>query len=171
MIRSFASLLVVAAALSACGPSDPRLFNIRSEDRTPDEFSILPSQPLTIPEDLSVLPPPTPGGINRTDRQPEAEAIAALGGNPAGGAPADGALVAAVTRYGVQGNIRDLLAAEDLEYRRVNNGLFLERMFNLNIYYDAYAPLSLDQHRELERLRSLGVRTVAAPPDPLSIPQ
>ncbi|MEM7489400.1 MAG: DUF3035 domain-containing protein [Pseudomonadota bacterium] len=167
MIRRAAILLTATAFLSACGASDPRLMNVRAEDRTPDEFSILPNRPLTLPEDLSVLPPPNPGGQNRVDRQPEAEAIAALGGNPNAGSAADGALVAAVTRYGVQDNIRGQLAAEDLEYRRVNNGRLLERVFNLNVYYDAYAPQSLDQHRELERLRQAGVRTVAAPPDPV----
>ncbi|MEM8850374.1 MAG: DUF3035 domain-containing protein [Pseudomonadota bacterium] len=169
MNRMVACLLCAAIGLSACGRGDPQLFNARSQDRTPDEFSILPTQPLTMPEDLSVLPPPNLGGRNLTDRQPEAEAIAALGGNPAGGVGADGALVAAVSRYGVQDNIRGQLAAEDLEYRRANNGRLLERVFNVNIYYDAYAPQSLDQHRELERLRSLGVRTVAAPPDPVLV--
>jgi hypothetical protein len=119
-----------------------------------------------MPEDLSALPPPVPGGLNRTDPRPRAEAVAALGGNPAGGAGVDGALVAAVSRYGVDGDIRGQLAAEDLAYRRRNDGLLLERLFNVNIYYDAYEPLSLDQHRELERLRRAGVRTVAAPPDP-----
>ncbi|MEL6586779.1 MAG: DUF3035 domain-containing protein, partial [Pseudomonadota bacterium] len=98
--------------------------------------------------------------------QPEAEAIAALGGNAARGGGADGALVAAVSRYGVAGNIRGQLAAEDLEYRRENDGRLLERLFNVNVYFDAYEPQSLDQHAELERLRRAGVRTVAAPPDP-----
>ncbi|MEM7642249.1 MAG: DUF3035 domain-containing protein [Pseudomonadota bacterium] len=171
MIRLIAPMLCTAILLSACGRGDPQLFNARSEDRTPDEFSILPSQPLTMPEDLSVLPPPNPGGRSLTDRRPEAEAIAALGGNPAAGVAADGALVAAVSRYGVQENIRGQLAAEDLAYRRANDGLFLERLFNVNVYYDAYAPQSLDQHGELERLRGLGVRTVAAPPDPILLDQ
>ncbi|MGB3553855.1 MAG: DUF3035 domain-containing protein, partial [Jannaschia sp.] len=81
-------------------------------------------------------------------------------------AAADRGLVAAVSRYGVQGNIRGQLATEDLAFRRANDGRLLERLFNLNVYYRAYEPQSLDQHRELERLRRAGVRTVAAPPDP-----
>lgn len=153
-------------ALVACGETTPDLMNIRSADRTPDEFAILPTKPLEQPESFSALPTPTPGGVNRTDPQPQAEAIAALGGNAAGGARGDQALVNAVTRYGLQANIRETLAAEDLAYRRANDGRLLERLFNVNVYYDAYEPLSLDQYRELERLRRAGVRTVAAPPDP-----
>jgi hypothetical protein len=36
----------------------------------------------------------------------------------------------------------------------------------VNVYFRAYRPFALDQHRELERLRRAGLRTVAAPPDP-----
>ncbi|WP_298435847.1 DUF3035 domain-containing protein [uncultured Jannaschia sp.] len=162
-----AALLVLTVA--ACERDNPTLFNLRKADRTPDEFSILPSRPLEQPENFAALPPPTPGGSNRTDRAPEAEAIAALGGNAAAGAGADGALVAAVSRYGLQQGIRGQLAAEDLEYRRKNDGRLLERVFNVNVYYKAYRPLSLDQYAELARLRRAGVRTVAAPPDPATV--
>ena len=58
------------------------------------------------------------------------------------------------------------LAAEDLEWRRENNGRLLERLFNVNVYYSSYKPMSLDQHLELERLRQMGVWTPSAPPDP-----
>lgn len=158
--------LLAALILAGCDRSEPTLFNIRSEDRTPDEFAILPSKPLEQPEDLTVLPPPTLGGLNRTDRLPRAEAIVALGGNPNAGAGADSALVATTSRYGVQGGIREQLAAEDLDFRRANDGRLLERAFNVNVYYRAYRSQSLDQYSELERLRQAGIRTVAAPPDP-----
>ena len=164
------ALAVLAAiTLSACERETPTLFNVRAQDRTPDEFAILPTKPLETPPDLAALPPPTLGGVNRTDPQPEADAIAALGGNIDRGAGADGALVAAVSRYGVQENIRGRLAAEDLAFRRANDGRLLERLFSVNVYFDAYESQSLDQHRELERLRRLGVRTVAAPPDPATL--
>lgn len=156
----------LALAVAGCGGSDPTLFNLRKADRTPDEFSILPTKPLETPPDLAALPTPTPGGGNRSDRAPEAEAIAALGGNVAAGAGVDRALVATVSRYGVQGGIRAQLAAEDLEFRRRNDGRLLERLFNVNVYYKAYRTQSLDQYAELNRLRRAGVRTVAAPPDP-----
>ena len=66
----------------------------------------------------------------------------------------------------VDPNIRAELAAADLEYRRQNDGRLLERLFNVNVYFQAYEPLSLDQYAELERLRRAGIRTSAAPPDP-----
>lgn len=167
MIVRLAMAGAVSAALAGCGGGDPTLFNIRKGDRTPDEFSILPSRPLqTPPADLAALPVPTPGGFNRTDRAPIAEAIAALGGNPAGGSGADGALVASVSRYGVEAGIRGRLASEDRAFRRANDGRLLERLFNLTIYYRAYRAQSLDKYAELERLRRAGVRTVAAPPEP-----
>ena len=157
-------------ALAACGGGDPTLFNIRSGDRSPDEFSILPTRPLEMPPpSMTALPVPTPGGANRTDRAPVAEAIAALGGNAAGGTGADAPLVASVSRYGVDPGIRGRLAAEDLDFRRANDGRLLERAFNVNVYYRAYRRQSLDQYAELERLRRAGVRTVAAPPDPATL--
>nr|WP_229738091.1 DUF3035 domain-containing protein [Sinisalibacter lacisalsi] len=143
--------------------------NIKSD--TPDEFSILPTKPLEAPEDYAALPEPTPGGRNLVDPNPQGDAVAALGGNPdrlergqiyAG----EQALVSYTARYGVAANIRETLAAEDLEWRRENNGLLLERLFNVNVYYSSYKPMSLDQHIELDRLRAAGVWTPSAPPDP-----
>lgn len=159
---------VAVLALSACGRSDrtPQLMHIRS-DNGPDEFAILPPKALEMPEDLAALPEPTPGGANRTDHNPEAEAVAALGGQvrPAGAVPAgDGALITAAARHGVTSGIRDTLAAEDLEWRRDNNGRLLERMLNVNVYYKSYADMALDQHAELWRWRKAGARTPSAPP-------
>jgi len=161
----------VTLALSACGggTGEPNLLNIsqpRSEG--PDEFSVLPTKPLEMPQDMASLPNPTPGGSNRTDPTPEADAAAALGGNAAVLArrSTDGALVAYAGRYGVDPNIRPSLAAADLEFRRQNDGRLLERLFNVNVYFRAYESMELDQYRELLRLRRAGIRTSAAPPDP-----
>lgn len=162
--------LALLAGLTACGGSgEPNLLNInqpRSEG--PDEFAILPAKPLEIPADLAALPQPTPGGVNRTDPTPLADAAVALGGNPEvlTRRSGDGALVAYAGRHGVDPNIRAELAAADLEYRRQNDGRLLERLFNVNVYFQAYEPLSLDQYAELERLRRAGIRTSAVPPDP-----
>ena len=133
--------------------------------RGPDEFSVLPTEPLEIPEDLSSLPTPSPGGPNRTDPDPEADAIAALGGNIDRAQSGSQSLMSHATRFGVEADIRETLAAEDLAFRERNDGRILERMFNVNVYHRAYAPLSLDQYAELDRLRRLGVRTPAAPPE------
>ncbi|MFO1201448.1 MAG: DUF3035 domain-containing protein [Tabrizicola sp.] len=153
--------------LAACGGDKaPQLMNLRS-GQGPDEFAIVPPKALDMPEDLSALPEPTPGGSNRTDRNPEAEAIAALGGksSAAGGIPsADAALYAHAARFGVDGGIRNTLASEDLDWRRDNNGRILERLFNVNVYYKAYRKQRLDQQAELARWRALGVRTSSAPP-------
>ena len=156
-------------ALAACGNRDkaPELMNLRAGNG-PDEFAILPPKPLEMPESLTELPEPTPGGENRTDHKPFDEAIVALGGNPqkAGGIPSgDSALYAHASRFGLQAGIRETLAAEDLEWRRDNNGRVLERLFNVNVYYKAYRKQSLDQHAELQRWRKAGVKTPSAPPE------
>ncbi|MGB8623987.1 MAG: DUF3035 domain-containing protein, partial [Paracoccaceae bacterium] len=102
---------------------------------------------------------------------PEADAVAALGGNPArlaetGIPSSDSALVAQTTRFGVAQSIRQTLAAEDLEYRRRNDGRLLERVFSVNVYFRAYAKQALDQYAELLRWRQAGARNVGAPPNP-----
>ena len=167
--------LIAVIALSACGQKkDPILMNIRSSTSGPDEFTILPGKPLQTPDYQAALPAPTPGGSNLTDPTPMADAVAALGGNPARVAPTgtgkvgrgDGAIVNHASRFGTSGNIRQVLAGEDLEFRRKNNGRVLERWFNVNVYFKAYSKMSLNQHRELARFRRLGVRTPSAPPDP-----
>lgn len=159
-------MTIAVLALAACGRGDPQLMNFdRSAERGPDEFLVLPTRPLEMPPDLAELPPPTPGGTNRVDPQPEADAIAALGGNIERAQGASSGLLAYTTRFGVGEDIRGVLAAEDLEYRRNNDGRLLERLFNVNVYYDAYRPLALDRYVELERMRAAGIRTPAAPPE------
>ncbi|MGL5011524.1 MAG: DUF3035 domain-containing protein, partial [Paracoccaceae bacterium] len=145
--------LAAALVLSACGNDDnPILMNLRPQGNGPDEFAILPPRPLQLPEDLAALPTPTPGGSNRTDPTPREDAIIALGGNPqaAGGIPAgDAGLVSYATRNGVAADIRTVLATEDLEFRRDNNGRLLERLFDVNVYFKAYRDQALDQQAEL----------------------
>lgn len=170
-IGTFGIALIAALAMAGCSSSqEPQLMNLRSSTAGPDEFGILPTKPLEMPESLAELPAPTPGGSNLTDPTPQADAVAALGGNPArlksgAGLPAaDGALLARASRFGTSADIRTTLAAEDLDYRRTHNGRLLERLFNVNVYLKAYLPMSLDQEAELERWRKLGLRTPAAPP-------
>ncbi len=163
------AVIAVAAmvTLAACGgKGDPQLMNLRT-GQGPDEFAIVPPKALEMPESLADLPEPTPGGYNRTDQTPEADAAVALGGKPsaAGGIPAgDAALYAHAARLGLDGGIRATLASEDLDWRRDNNGRILERLFNVNVYYKAYRKQRLDQQAELARWRALGVRTPSAPP-------
>ncbi|MCB2130108.1 MAG: DUF3035 domain-containing protein [Rhodobacteraceae bacterium] len=167
-IRAVAILAIMA--LGACGGifggsgKDPKLLNVRSASRSPDEFMVLPTKPLQLPEDLASLPDPTPGGTNLTDPTPEADAIAALGGRPDRGSAGNGALVSHAARFGMTQDIRQVLAAEDLQYRRDHDGRLLERYFSVNVYYRAYEPMTLDQYAELARWRAAGVKTVGAPP-------
>jgi hypothetical protein len=158
-----ATLGAALLALAACSSGTPSLMNLRNDEDGPDEFAVLPTEPLEMPA-TNELPPPTPGARNRADPDPEADAIAALGGNAARGAGASAGLVNYATRFGVGGNIRGTLAAEDEEFRRRNDGLILERVFGTNVYFDAYRVQALDRYAELLRLRRLGVRVPAAPP-------
>lgn len=161
--------VALALGLSACSSGTPDLITPRNDTRSPDEFVVIPAKPLQMPEDLAALPAPTPGGANITDPTPEADAIAALGGNPAAVNSttipgSDGGIVRYAGRFGTAADIRQVLASEDLEYRRDNNGRLLQRVFNVTSYYTAYAPMSLDQYAELDRWRAAGARTPAAPP-------
>lgn len=162
---AMAALLTVAA----CGKSTPQLFNLRSTTNGPDEFGILPPKALDLPEDLdlTVLPEPTPGATNRADPNPNADAIVALGGTPGtpGIIPAsDAELYNHANRYGLTPEIRQTLAAEDLEYRRTHKPRVLQRAFGQNTYFQSYRRQALDQQAELQRWRRAGVRTPSAPP-------
>ncbi|MCK0126518.1 DUF3035 domain-containing protein [Gelidibacter sp. F2691] len=163
----FLTLSAVIFGLTACAGGDPSLMNLRATQDGPDEFAILPTKPLQEPKNYADLPAPTPGKANLSDPTPKADAVAALGGNLGSGKlrGGEGAVVSAASRYGVSSNIRQTLAASDLEWRKDNRGRVLERLFNVNVYYRAYEAMHLDQHRELERLRRLGLWTPAAPPE------
>jgi len=160
---------VALAMLAGCADRAPMLMHAAQTQRGPDEFSILPTQPLQAPPDYNALPAPTPGARNLVDPDPYGEAYAALGGSrgaPAAGVPAaDAALVAHAGRNGTQPDIREQLAAEDLQFRQRNRGRLLERLFGVNVYHSTYARAQgLNQQAELERWREVGRRTPAAPP-------
>lgn len=162
--------LVMALAACSSGRGD-KLINLnRGGDGTPDEFAILPTKPIEIPQDLNALPAPTPGGANRVDPTPQADAVAALGGNPerlnrTGQARSDGGLIRYASRYGVQSGIRPTLAQEDVAFRKANPGRVLERLFRVTRYYSVYEGSELDQTAELQKWRRRGVLTPSAPPE------
>lgn len=165
-----AALLALVCLAAGCSRKEPNLINPQRGLVTPDEFAILPGKPLEIPETLNELPPPTPGGANRTDINPEADVVVALGGNPAAVVPdgrlgADGALIQQASRYGVDPNVRTALASEDLEFRRRHRGRLLERWFGVTTYYKVYSRGQLDQPATTELFRRSGVPTPAMPPD------
>lgn len=163
-IRATVLVLVTTVGLTACSQGTPTLMNLRNTESGPDEFAIVPTNELELPTDRSTLPAPTLGGTNRADPNPEADAIAALGGNIARANTNASGLVSHASRFGVAPNIRGTLAAEDLEFRGNNDGRLLERLFQNNVYFRAYREQALDRYAELERLRQSGVQTPSAPP-------
>ncbi len=139
-----------------------------SKPKATDEFSTVPAKPIELPGSVASLPPPNKGRPDRAQRDAAQEALAALGGRETGGSnviPADDrGFVAFTSRLGTDRNIRLILAAEDEEFRRGKHGRLLERWFNVNLYYQAYEPMTLNEYAELERLRNSNIRTPTAPP-------
>jgi hypothetical protein len=167
MMRAITFSVLALILMAACGDTDRPLRDLRSSSGGPDEFAVIPVGPLEIPDQLT-LPAPTPGGTNRTDPSPNADAISALGGSAsaqvAGGIPSnDTALVTQASRYGVDPAIRAQLAATDearLERARRTN------VFNplgRDRYFPAYANQALDAFAEIDRLRGLGVAVPNVP--------
>ncbi len=168
-MRAIALMIGFAAVtgLAACS-GDPNLMNIESGQNSPDEFAILPTRPLTMPPDLAVLPTPTPGGPNVTDPSPQADAIAALGGNPAmlsdnGIAASDQALVTYPGRLGREPAIRLTLAEADLKWRASHARRPLEKLAGTSVYLRAYRDMALDPQAEQLRWQRAGARTSTSP--------
>lgn len=163
-------VLLGLMTLAACSGRDGRLRDLTQSRGAPEEFAIVPNKPLAQPETYTALPAPTPGGNNRTDQTPLADAVAVLGGAPSrlaltGGVPAsDSALLGAATRFGLQGNIRGMLAEEDLAFRK-RRALFNWRLVRDDEYLRAYRPQRLDAQSELVKFRRAGAMTPSAPPD------
>ncbi len=169
-MRAPLGMVILSAALAVAGCSDKGLRDLRAPGTGPDEFMILPTKPLTAPQDYQVLPAPTPGGTNLTDQYPKADAVAALGGRPSaleGGAgiPAsDAALVAASSRYGVPANTRVALAEEDAKFRKRQSRMTRIRLFPVDRYQQAYRKQSLDPFAQTDLFRTRNAGTPTSPP-------
>ncbi|MEO0343934.1 MAG: DUF3035 domain-containing protein [Pseudomonadota bacterium] len=159
--------LIVLLAVTACSSRDEpnQLMNIRNEGRGPDEFAVVPNEPLEIPDNVASAELPTPGGTSRADRGPDEILTEALGGR-AGAGVNDQAFVNAVGRFGVAEGIRGVLAQEDVAFRADGFVRPLERAAKVNVYFKFYEEQTLDSYDELNRLRRAGVRTPTAPPAP-----
>ncbi len=133
----------------------------------PDEFMVLPTRPLEMPENLSTLPPPTPGVPNRVDYQPRTDAIVGLTGRQPPPGNADGSVL--VARAGPRDPaIRSQLAVEDAEWRRTHHGLFFERLLSKDRDRVTYQEMILNAPDAWEQMRARGVEVPAAPPSALS---
>lgn len=161
-------LLGVVLGLGGCGEGGfAGGLRAAGAGASPDEFLVLPTRPLQMPDDLSTLPPPTPGTANRVDIDPRAEAVAGLTGRPGPAGTASGA--ALVARAGpVDPQIRRVLAVEDAQVRQGNRGRLLERLFSSDRERLIYRDTTLDAPAEFERLRALGVAVPPAPPSVLA---
>lgn len=151
--------------LAACA-GDRGLRDLTTTSAGPDEFRVMPMNPLQAPVDAT-LPTPTPGQANRADPTPTADAVAVLGGNPnaliPNGAPtSDGALINAAGRNGVDPAIRQTLASEDAAFR--NRQTRLGWLRGRDRYFRAYARQALDAYAELQRFRDAGIATPSVPP-------
>lgn len=166
-MRAMSFSVLALVLLGACSNPDRPLRDLQSASGGPDEFAAIPVGPLEIPQTLD-LPTPTPGGANRTDPTPHADAIAALGGSAsaqgAGGIPAsDAALVAQASRYGVDPDIRTALATADAARRERARRLNVFNPLGRDRYFPAYAGQALDAFGERARLLALGI-AVPTPP-------
>jgi hypothetical protein len=158
------ALLLAPLALGGCG-GEGLAGGLRRAGvaGTPDEFMVLPTRPLEMPEDLGTLPPPTPGAVNRVDYRPHQEAVAGLTGRPTIAAADGRGLVAAAGPR--DPGIRAQLAVEDAAWRQGNHGgRLLERLFSKDREALLYRPMVLDAPAEFDRLRARGVGVPAAPP-------
>ncbi len=172
-VFGIAMAAATAITLSACSSlkiGDDKVLAPKpgSRPNATDEFSTVPAKPIELPGSVASLPPPSKSRPDRAQRDATQEALAALGGRETGTSnsiPADDrGFVAFTSRLGSDRNIRLILAAEDEEFRRGKHGRLLERWFNVNLYYQAYEPMTLDEYAELERLRRGNIRTPTAPP-------
>jgi len=166
-MRALSFSVLALILVSACGDTERPLRDLRSASGGPDDFAVIPFDPLEIPE-TRALPNPTPGGANRADPTPNADAIRALGGSPAalvaGGIPSgDAALVAQTNRYGVDPAIRAQLAAEDDATLRRARRTNLFNPLGRDRYFPAYRRQALDAPAELARLDALGVAVPQVP--------
>lgn len=76
-----AAICMTAGLLSGCGGGDRDgpAFSLDPRALPPDEFMVVPQNPLQMPSDLTNLP--EPGGVNRADIDVSRQISAALGGN------------------------------------------------------------------------------------------
>lgn len=163
------TLAVLMLTLTAACASGERLHTFRSSSGGPEEFAVLPNRPLEMPAQATTLPAPTPGGANRADLTPKADAVAALGGRPAAltetAIPAsDAGLVSYTARNGIDPAVRQDLAQTDASFRRRQALLTRIRIVNDDRYYPVYRRQSLNSQAEAGRWRRAGAPTPTAPP-------
>lgn len=161
-------LLPLVLAAGGCGEGGlAGVLRSSGATSTPDEFLVMPTRPLEIPENLASLPTPTPGAPNRVEYQPEAIAIAGLTGQDSMRTASASALLARAGAGSANPQIRTILAQEDIEYRNRHRGRVLERLFSRNKEALIYQDMTLNAPVVYEAMRERGVNLSAPPPDVL----
>ncbi len=147
-------VVCVAGAVSVAGCSGS------GQKKRADEFAVLPTIPLEIPDDVTTLPVPN-DGQNLVDKRPKASAIAALGGRVGTGRRTSGgddaSLLGVAMRFGVEPDIAEVLYKEGAAARRSARGTGIERAFGYNAVKRAYKNQTLNEEAEAARLLALGV--------------
>ena len=145
-------VVCVAGAVSVAGCSGS------GQKKRADEFAVLPTIPLEIPDDVTTLPVPN-DGQNLVDKRPKASAIAALGGRAGAGRTSgdDASLLGVAMRFGVEPDIAEVLYKEGAAARRSARGTGIERAFGYNAVKRAYKNQTLNEEAEAARLLALGV--------------
>lgn len=167
MVIACAAMVALASCSGQARDLKP-LHNLSKGDGKPQEFAVIPVKPLAQPDNYSDLPSPTPGGANRTDLNPKADAVAILGGNPnalnVGATPpkSDAAVVAQASRFGRDAGIRATLASEDRDFRRTKSR-FSWKIVPEDKYNRIYRSQSLEPNSWLDRYRAAGAATPSAP--------
>lgn len=165
--RGAALALVLASVLLAgCGDNSvQRTLGILRQG--PDEFKVLPTRPLEIPES-NVLPAPDPNAPARVVSDPLAMARDALGVPKAGSATPSAAETALLDRLGAANppvGIRETVE-QDLKAQADEETLLVHDILGVTEARIRAASL-LVTSEEVERLRALGV--LASPPTRESI--
>jgi hypothetical protein len=162
MIFRILSIFVTLFLIAACSSDDARLRDLYDVGTGPEEFAVLPSKPLIIPSNLQELPVPDETVENLADPTPKRDLIEKLGGSidETKSVPKKHKdLLNYVSRAGVNSNIREELAEEDRKFLRRMGVLTSVKLFRVDRYNQIYRKMTLSAPKELERWRSLGVRT------------
>ncbi|MBY0566277.1 MAG: DUF3035 domain-containing protein [Hyphomonadaceae bacterium] len=136
------ALAAAAAATSACGTISQVTGSAR---QSPDEFRVVTQAPLTLPPDYS-LRPPRPGEARPYEREPGAEARAALFGDNVGvdASAGERAFVTAAGAQTADDEIRETIDYETQNVVRRDQG-FVDRVLAFGGSGDQAAPLNPEE--------------------------
>ena len=165
-MHPFWIIVFLFAFIGGCGSSEPNKLRYFKSGGAPEEFDVAIYQRLEVLDGIGDKALPKPGSqANRADINPATEAITILGGDVNAGkaTTASRALFDYTSRFGASGNIRQILAAEDKEFRQKNQGRLLHRLFKVTTYYSVYADQALDPVVENNRLKTRGIKTPRIP--------